>query len=799
MKSILKFSALALLATALMASCAREMNVPEETGQKIVKTFTCVFAQPDTKLAVTDAGKTTWEVGDEIMIHGGAEGASRQLVTLTADDISADGKQATITVVDMEPYDRTDAHVVSQYYAQYPARLVPEGNMYYECRFTATDDFLMAACDKDDVFEFYNLCGIISYTVDGEFDSVVFSGNNGETVGYETVYQVRVRNDESGMVVNYNKPGNGSGNPVPMKNFESELNLGETNYIFLPAGAKFSAGFTFKFYDGVDLVKVAKTETPVEIGPSQILALGDISARLEDYVAPTTSDHKSEITGAQDLSAQQANCFVITAPGAYKFPALKGSSDEEAGNVWDVELLWETYNNAEEVAANSVIAAVDFEDNWIYFKTPDALKPGNALIAAKDANDKIIWSWHIWIPQTTIATNTFGLFDKELMDRNLGALVDAKVGEPAPVESYGLTYQWGRKDPFPGPASATEKSNAAVAGTAPSEAAGQITVGESILHPTVLGHMDDADWLTAPDNTLWQNDTKTIYDPCPAGYKVPARDKEQPLMSDDLASVTGWASSPENRYFLLGDPSAVFPLAGYRDDYSVGKVNKCGIRVAMWTSYASADKKGYLLDIRVDEGSVRQKLTEGPKARGGYVRCVKLESSSTPEPPQPVSITIDGDMSDWANVKGESGDRHTFKAYSDDQYLYFYSYRANTGRYSAIWGGEGYIYIAFDLDGDETNGVTLNSNGPYDFIGFFFPYGGTAEAPEIIEAAGTGDCMPADYTLSNLYCKGIVKDDGAYIEYRIPRADLPTIPNAEITITSWGNKDLSKVVIKRTL
>ncbi len=399
MKNLLKFSALALLASALMASCAKETDMPVE-GRKITKTFTCVFAQPDTRLGVTDAGKTTWEVGDEIMIHGGSNGASRQLVKLTADDISADGKKAKITVVDMEPYDRTDAGVVSKFYAQYPASLVPTGNMYYECRFTATNDFLMAACDVGDEFVFFNLCGIISYTVSGDFDKVVFCGNNGEVVGYSTVYQARVRDNGSGPEVNYNKPGNESGDPVPMKNFEAELKPGATNYVFLPAGAKFTDGFTFKFYDGAELKKVAKSSKAVDVAHGKILALGDITAHLEDYVPPTSSDHKSAITDATDLYSFKANSFVITAAGAYKFPALKGESDEEVGNVFDVELLWETYNNAETVELNSVIAAVDFEDNWIYFKTPETLKPGNAVIAAKDVDGKIIWSWHIWIPET---------------------------------------------------------------------------------------------------------------------------------------------------------------------------------------------------------------------------------------------------------------------------------------------------------------------------------------------------------------------------------------------------------------
>ena len=784
-----------------MVSCTRETNFEEQQPtEKVLRTFTCTFAQPaDTKISVSDEGKTQWKVGDEIMIHGGTDGKLRQKVTLTADDISADGKTATITF-EMEPYDRTDANVVSKFYAQYPASLVPEGSMYYECRFTATNDFLMAACDVEDTFVFYNLCGVISYKVDGEFDKVAFVGNNEETVGYSSVYQVRVRLDagEDAPSVNYNKPGNGSGNPVPMKAFEADVDLDGTNYIFLPAGANFTGGFTFKFYDGDELVQIAKTSTPVEIKPGQILALGDISDKLEEYVAPTTSDHKSEITGATDISAQQANCFVITAPGAYKFPALKGSSQEAAGNVFGAEIVWESCNNAEEVAANSVIAAVDFEDNWMYFKTPETLKAGNAVIAAKNSDDKIIWSWHIWIPSTAIETATFGLFDHELMDRNLGALVAAKAGEAAPVESFGLTYQWGRKDPFVSAAATSGSSNAALAGTAPALAAATISLAESIANPTLLGHTNNGDWLPAPDNTLWQDGTKTIYDPCPAGYKVVARDKNQPLMGSDITAVTGWNVDLANLVISVGDPAATFPIAGYRDDYEVANYAKIGTRVAYWSSYASGDAKAYHLNWRPGDSTPSYGLGETAKARGAYVRCMKLEEASTPD--TPVSITIDGDMSDWANVKAVTNGSHTFKFASDETNLYFYSLRSTEGRYSAIWGGEGYIYLAFDLDGDATNGVSLNSNGPYDFIGFFLPYGGSAEAPAIIEQAGNGgESQPTPYTLANIVCKGVVNESGAAIEYSVPRADLPTIPTTAITITTWGNKDLSKVTTSATL
>lgn len=168
---------------------------------------------------------------------------------------------------------------------------------------------------------------------------------------------------------------------------------------------------------------------------------------------------------------------------------------------------------------------------------------------------------------------------------------------------------------------------------------------------------------------------------------------------------------------------------------------------------------------------------------------------------EPIAPSVDGNMSEWVAYDGVCyGNYGMFKVASDAQNIYFYSYRTTDGRYSAIWGGSGYIYVAFDIDGDETNGVTLNSNGPYDFIGFFMPYYGTLEAPEIKENAGEGgDSLPEPYNLLGMKCKGYADETGAYIEYSVPRSSLPTIPTTPIKITSWGNKDLHKVSITCTL
>ena len=115
---------------------------------------------------------------------------------------------------------------------------------------------------------------------------------------------------------------------------------------------------------------------------------------------------------------------------------------------------------------------------------------------------------------------------------------------------------------------------------------------------------------------------KTIYDPCPPGYRVPARDKETLFHSGDLTVAPNWAEG--NNWFTLGDPIAVFPFAGYRDDYSVKKVCHAYDRAVYWTAYASAEDGGTAYYVNVRKGSAH-KLTECGKSRAGSVRCVVEE------------------------------------------------------------------------------------------------------------------------------------------------------------------------------
>jgi len=328
--------------------------------------------------------------------------------------------------------------------------------------------------------------------------------------------------------------------------------------------------------------------------------------------------------GPKNLSKDgSANCYIVSAPGDYKFKAVKGNSDESVGTVAKAEILWETWNNQETVTVNSVIEDVDFDDNYIYFATPETLKPGNALIAAKDANGVILWSWHIWIPKTEIAIVDDANYSvKKSMSRNLGALEDAVSGTKATVESFGLLYEWGRKDPFPGLGVLSGAGAITVAGTVSSQE-GPMSVEDAIKNPTVYVYKSKGDWAADGTDTasLWGETDKALYDPCPVGYMLPARNKSCAFWSGTkwTASTDSFVLDADNCIFSVG--SQVFPLAGYIDDAGEGQ-KKAGTRTIVWSGrWDSGTVNGYGFYGYTD-GGIAFRNQGNVRARGGSVRCV---------------------------------------------------------------------------------------------------------------------------------------------------------------------------------
>ena len=233
-----------------------------------------------------------------------------------------------------------------------------------------------------------------------------------------------------------------------------------------------------------------------------------------------------DFASAKNLSAaESANCYIITEPGVYKFKAVKGNSSESLGEVKMINVLWETFGGMMAPDACQLIDATSYKDGYAAVRVPSDFKEGNAVVVAKNDYGDVIWSWHFWLtsdyPKEHAYANGAGI----LMDRNLGALSMEK-GNP---KGFGLLYQWGRKDPFPGSATlngtSMVKTTAKVYATISSPAEG--TIDYSIQHPStmIFTNGGSTDWLyndgsTRVDNTRWQSD-KTIYDPCPAGWRIP--------------------------------------------------------------------------------------------------------------------------------------------------------------------------------------------------------------------------------------------------------------------------------------
>ena len=609
MKTSVRLFALAAVFLSFSPSCERGKDASAAgEGVQEGRVFTCVIAAP-TKVSVDESGKTVWEPGDEILLHAGADGSVRQIVTLSESDISADGKQARFTLPSgLEPYRREGT--VSTYYALYPAYAGADEAPYGKSGFSYTNDLLMAACNVGDTFVFYNLCGVLSYRVSGDFNRVVFSGNGGEAVG-AGYYQACVQDLGQGPEVDYLSSPNYSGF------FELEDSVaadGVTpNRLCFPAGADFKQGFTFRFYKDDALMGEASTDTPVSIDPGRILSLGDISGRLSAGDEPV------------DLSAEgAANCYIVTEPGTYKFLVVKGNSGLSPGTVAGAGILWESWNNGETVTPGSVIADVSAADGWIVFRTPATLHPGNAVIAATDSAGSILWSWHIWIPETPIGQHTYSLASAPLMDRNLGALCVAPSGSDS--RCFGLLYQWGRKDPFPGMQSLSNKKAMTVAGTPTTFVNETIGLEGSIAHPTGFYMVDNADWNASSNDDLWgaSSGGKTLYDPCPPGYKVPGS-ADAPTLFSTLTSLASWSS--QSGYFQVGSPAATFPYTGYIDDYYTAQYAQVGKRALLWSADGSG-LKAYSLDVRSDASPISAVRKTTPKARGGAVRCIASDASA---------------------------------------------------------------------------------------------------------------------------------------------------------------------------
>ena len=346
---------------------------------------------------------------------------------------------------------------------------------------------------------------------------------------------------------------------------------------------------------------------------------------LHPYNAPVDLD----VASATDLSySVSANCYIVSQTGLYKFKTVKGNSSESVGSVASASILWETFGTDTTPEVLDLISGFCYKDGYIAFQTADTFREGNAVIAAKDADGNILWSWHIWFtdqPQAHVYNNNAGT----MMDRNLGAT----SATPGDVGALGLLYQWGRKDPFLGSSSFSSNTVAKSTISWPSPVStnsSRGTVSYVTANPTTFVTGDSSsnnDWhYSSRDNTFWttSDKIKSIYDPCPAGWRVPDGGGSG-VWSKALGSSSSfyytYNSTNEGMNFSgkFGSASTIwYPASGYR--YGSGG-GLSGVGDGDYWSASPSSNGAYGLNF-YGSGSVLPSYSYG-RAHGRSVRCLQ--------------------------------------------------------------------------------------------------------------------------------------------------------------------------------
>lgn len=338
-------------------------------------------------------------------------------------------------------------------------------------------------------------------------------------------------------------------------------------------------------------------------------------------------------------SGETANCYVVSAKGTYSFPAVKGNSSEPVGAVSTAEVLWESFGNNEEPNVGDLVSNARYKDGKIIFDASEMR--GNAVIAAKDASGTILWSWHIWLtdkPREQVYNNDAGI----MMDRNLGAT----TATPQLISSFGLMYQWGRKDPFRGVenldikdywnqptiVTTSEWPEAVVSDRTTG------TVGYAVANPMtfIIGNENNEDWLYGEDydtdNTRWQSE-KTVYDPCPAGWRVPDGGPEGIWVKafgteiDYFESAGGWDTGLSGVDFSKTDIKlATAETVWYPNEgliYCNRGILAGALQLGGYWSVTTRSRYGYVLAIIPLDKAVMP-YQDSPRAHGCSVRCMKI-------------------------------------------------------------------------------------------------------------------------------------------------------------------------------
>ena len=315
-------------------------------------------------------------------------------------------------------------------------------------------------------------------------------------------------------------------------------------------------------------------------------------------------------------------------------------------SVDGAEVVWADAANL----VSSLSIAHDGGDTFLDFEVKESdIQSGNAVVAVKKGST-IVWSWHLWFaPKDALdkipVTNHQGVvynFTKETLGwkptqwtgttytsaRTVKVKVEQTVANngtkaytviniiqnPGGVKKGATTlYQFGRKDAFPGVASSALATNSHFT----ENAGDNMSIMNGILNPGKF-YTYGSNWssnysyynLWSADNTTTGfNDNsvvKTVYDPCPAGFKMPASNAftgftttGQDGGATNVDGTRDWQTYQSNfghNFWTNSSKTAAinFPASGYLH-YSNGSLNGVGDSGCYWSAVPKYSSDGCYL------------------------------------------------------------------------------------------------------------------------------------------------------------------------------------------------------------
>ncbi|VTY02898.1 Uncharacterised protein [uncultured Prevotella sp.] len=384
------------------------------------------------------------------------------------------------------------------------------------------------------------------------------------------------------------------------------------------------------------------------------------------------SAYKTSNTGTYILSTFKDHLnHDITNPWIEKSNAANAGIDG-AKIVWADEKDLVTSPSIAHDASNN--AYLDFE-----VKATD-IKSGNAVVAVTK-NGTVVWSWHLWFaPKSALnkieVTNHQGVkynFTEETLGwkptkwegstYNKARTVKVKVEQTIAnngtkqvavlnitqnpgIKRTGIAtlYQFGRKDAFPG-MDETQLPQGAIT----KNAGNNMSITNGIQNPQNFYIHGNSWWYTPPAgysyNNLWSADNttdglndnavvKTVYDPCPVGFKMPASNAFTGFTSngqdqytvaninvDDTTDWPKFSAAYGNNFWTNSSKNATifFPASGFRNNLD-GSLIYVGVGGRYWSAVPYYAGQG--CDLFSQSGNVRTQGGSGYCALGLAARPV---------------------------------------------------------------------------------------------------------------------------------------------------------------------------------